>query len=39
MAREYLLRAQQAPPRPDRPLADSGRQREIAKLLERATSS
>ncbi len=39
MAREYLLRAQQAPPRPDRPLADSGRRREIAKLLERASSS
>lgn len=38
-AREYLLRAQQAPPRPGRPLADSGRQREIAKLLERATAS
>lgn len=38
-AREYLLRAQQAPTRPHRPLADSGRQREIAKLLERATSS
>ena len=38
-AREYLLRAQHAPPRPGRPLADSGRQREIAKLLDRASSS
>lgn len=32
-AREYLLKAQQAPPRPDRPLADSGRQQEIASAL------
>lgn len=38
-AREYLLRAQQAPPRPGRPLADGGRRREIAKLLERADAS
>lgn len=38
-AREYLLRAQQAPPRPGRPLADSGRREEIAKLLKRASSS
>lgn len=38
-AREYLLRAQQAPPRPGRPLADSGRRQEIAKLLKRASSS
>ena len=33
-AREYLLKAQQAPARPERPLADAGRQREIAEALE-----
>lgn len=34
-ARDALLRAQQAPARADRPLADQGRQREIAALLQR----
>ncbi|MBD0785945.1 hypothetical protein HUO09_06295 [Vibrio sp. Y2-5] len=29
----YLTKAQKAPPRADRPLADQGRQQEIAKLL------
>lgn len=33
-AREALLRAQTAPERADRPLADEGRQREVAALLE-----
>mgnify|MGYP003626176492 FL=1 len=33
-AREYLLKARQAPPRPDRALADAGRQQEITELLE-----
>ena len=33
-AREYLLKARQAPPRPDRTLADAGRQQEITELLE-----
>ncbi|MGB5098171.1 MAG: hypothetical protein WBN82_09720 [Porticoccaceae bacterium] len=32
-AREYLLRAQKAPPRPGQALADAGRRRDIAKLL------
>lgn len=32
-SREYLLKAQNAAPRPDRPVADSGRQLEIAALL------
>lgn len=32
-AREYLLRAQKAPPRPGQALADTGRRRDIAKLL------
>ncbi len=32
-ARQYLLKAQQAEPRPARPLADSGRQQEILALL------
>lgn len=32
-AREYLIRAQNAPPRPGRELADAGRQREIAARL------
>jgi tetratricopeptide (TPR) repeat protein len=32
-ARAALLRAKSAPPRPDRPLADEGRQREIDSLL------
>jgi tetratricopeptide (TPR) repeat protein len=32
-AREYLLKAQKAPPRPGRALADSGRQEEIAAAL------
>ncbi len=34
----YLEKAQQAPPRPNRPLADKGRQGEIASKLERARS-
>jgi tetratricopeptide (TPR) repeat protein len=34
-AREALLKARQAPPRPDRSLADSGRHREIDALLEK----
>lgn len=33
-AREYLQRAQQAPARPNRPLADAGRQEEIRTALE-----
>lgn len=32
-AEKYLLKAQSAPPRPDRPLADSGRQQEIVAAL------
>ncbi|MFW5426243.1 MAG: tetratricopeptide repeat protein [Methylophagaceae bacterium] len=32
-AEQYLLKAQQAPARPGRPLADKGRQQEIAVLL------
>lgn len=32
-AKEYLLKAQQAAPRPDRPLADKGRQTEVERLL------
>lgn len=32
-AEQSLLRAQQAPPRPDRPLADAGRQKEIQVAL------
>ena len=32
-AERYLLKAQSAPPRPDRPLADSGRQQEIVAAL------
>jgi len=32
-AEQSLLRAQQAPPRPDRPLADAGRQKEIQLAL------
>lgn len=35
---QYLLRAQQAPPQTDQPLADSGLRREIAKLLRQADS-
>ncbi len=34
-AETYLQRARQAPPRPGRELADSGRQKEIAELLAR----
>jgi len=34
-ARKYYLKAQQAPPRPARPLADQGRQLEIRSALER----
>jgi tetratricopeptide (TPR) repeat protein len=34
----FLERAQAAPPRPDRPLADQGRQREIAARLQLARS-
>ena len=33
-ARTALLKAKNAPQRPDRPLADEGRQREVAALLE-----
>jgi tetratricopeptide (TPR) repeat protein len=33
-AEQYLLQAQQAPARPNRPVADSGRQREIGEALE-----
>ena len=33
-ARTALLKAKNAPLRPDRPLADEGRQREVAALLE-----
>nr|WP_158163166.1 tetratricopeptide repeat protein [Vibrio mimicus] len=33
-ARHYLLQAQQAPARPQREVADAGRQKEIAHLLE-----
>ncbi|MGB5518937.1 MAG: tetratricopeptide repeat protein [Gammaproteobacteria bacterium] len=32
-ASDYLLKARQAPPRPNRPLADKGRQQEINDLL------
>ena len=32
-ARQYLQKAQQAPARPDRPVADAGRQQEISQLL------
>ncbi len=32
-SRDYLLRARQAPPRPDRPVADEGRHAEIEALL------
>ncbi len=32
-AEKYLLKAQVAPPRPDRPIADSGRQQEILAAL------
>lgn len=32
-AKTYLLKAKNAPPRPNRPLADAGRQKEIAKAL------
>ncbi|KYN90293.1 hypothetical protein ATY37_02370 [Vibrio cidicii] len=34
-AKQYLSRAQQAPARANRPLADEGRQGEIARLLEK----
>lgn len=34
-AEQYLLKAQQAAPRTDRPLADKGRQAEISKALQR----
>jgi hypothetical protein len=34
-ARKHLLRAQGAPARPGREVADAGRQREIAAALER----
>lgn len=33
-AETYLLKAQQAPARPSRPLADKGRQQEIEKSLQ-----
>ncbi len=33
-AEQYLLKAQQAAPRPDRPLADQGRQQEITAALQ-----
>ncbi len=35
-ARHYLLKAQQAPDRPDRPVADEGRRTEIEALLAKA---
>lgn len=34
-AKEYLLKAQKAAPRPSRPVADEGRQGDIAKLLKK----
>ncbi|HSG93105.1 MAG TPA: hypothetical protein VK999_05275, partial [Methylotenera sp.] len=34
VAEQYLLKAQQASPRPDRPLADQGRHAEISKALQ-----
>ncbi len=34
-AKEYLLKAQKAAPRPTRPVADTGRQAEIKKLLNK----
>jgi tetratricopeptide (TPR) repeat protein len=34
-AKKYLLKAQNAPKRPDRPLADAGRQKEIALALSK----
>ena len=34
---KYLTKAQQAAPRPDRPIADQGRQQEIAQRLESLT--
>ncbi|WP_425451688.1 tetratricopeptide repeat protein [Alteromonas aestuariivivens] len=37
-ARNYLLIAQNAQPRPDRPLADSGRQQEVALLWQKLES-
>jgi tetratricopeptide (TPR) repeat protein len=37
-AKDALTKAQQAPARPDRPLADEGRKREIAVLLEKVES-
>lgn len=37
-ARDALLRAQQAPARADRPLADEGRRKEIAALLQRVNA-
>lgn len=37
-ARDALLRAQQAPARVDRPLADEGRRKEIAALLQRVNA-
>jgi hypothetical protein len=33
-AEQYLLKAQQAPARPDRPVADQGRQQEITDALQ-----
>lgn len=33
-AKTYLLKAKNAPPRPSRPLADAGRQKEISEALE-----
>ncbi len=37
-AQTYLRRAQQAPARPDRPLADAGRQKEVAEALQSVDS-
>jgi len=34
MAKQFLTKAQQAPARPDRPLADKGRHQEIEQLLQ-----
>lgn len=34
-AKTFLLKAQQAPPRPSRPLADKGRQQEVQELISK----
>ena len=35
LAKQYILKAQKAAPRPTRPLADSGRQNEVAVLMKK----